>query len=189
MREPWKIINFKSTSNNTTATSTLNPFSEWLLFARYYSWHIVFYLILALNILGLPDGSDGKNPPAMQNTWVWFLCWADPLEKGMTTHSSILAWNIPWTEEPGGLQSMGWQRVRQDWATIIFTWWLQTRNIYYLMVSVRKSAIWEWLNWRFLAWGFLIRSQSRCWLGLHLSEDLPGARKSTSRMASSLSWL
>ena len=48
-----------------------------------------------------------KNLPAMQETWVWSLGWEDPLEKGMATHSSILAQRIPWTEEPGGLQSMG----------------------------------------------------------------------------------
>ena len=47
-----------------------------------------------------------KNLPAMQETWVQFLGWEDPLEKGKTTHSSILAWRVPWTEEPGGLQSM-----------------------------------------------------------------------------------
>jgi len=47
----------------------------------------------------------------MQETWVQFLGWQDPLEKGMATHSSILGWRIPWTEEPGGLQSMGSQRV------------------------------------------------------------------------------
>ena len=52
-----------------------------------------------------------KNPPAMWETWVQSLGWEDPLEKGMVTHSSILAWEITWTEEPGGLQSMGSQRV------------------------------------------------------------------------------
>ena len=52
-----------------------------------------------------------KNLPAMQETWVLSLGWDDPLEEGMTTHSSILAWRIGWTEEPGGLQSMGSQRV------------------------------------------------------------------------------
>ena len=46
----------------------------------------------------------------MQDTWVRSLVWEDALEKGMTTHSSILAWKIPWTEEPGGLQSMGLQK-------------------------------------------------------------------------------
>ena len=57
----------------------------------------------------------------MQETWVWSLGGEDPLEKGMATHSSILAWRIPWTEEPGGLQSMGSQRVRTIWATNIHT--------------------------------------------------------------------
>ena len=49
-----------------------------------------------------------------QETEVQFLGWEDPLEKEMATHSSILAWKIPWTEEPGGLQSMGSQRIRYD---------------------------------------------------------------------------
>ena len=55
-----------------------------------------------------------KNPPAVQETWVQSLGQKDPLEEGMATHSSILAWRIPWIEEPTGLQSMGWQRVRHD---------------------------------------------------------------------------
>ena len=55
-----------------------------------------------------------KNPPAIQKTWVRSLSWQDPLEEEMATHSSILAWRIPWTGEPGGLQSMGSQRVRHD---------------------------------------------------------------------------
>ena len=53
-----------------------------------------------------------KNPPAMQETQVQSLDWEDPLEKGIAIHSSILAWRILWTEDPGGLQSMGLQRVR-----------------------------------------------------------------------------
>ena len=53
----------------------------------------------------------------MQETWVRSLGREDPLEKEMTTHSSILAWRIPWTEEPGGLQSTGSQRVGHDYAT------------------------------------------------------------------------
>ena len=70
-----------------------------------------------------------KNPPAMQETWVWSLGWEDHLEKGMATHSSNLAWRIPGTEEPGGLQSMGSQRVRCNWVTnhtissiLVFKW-------------------------------------------------------------------
>ena len=58
-----------------------------------------------------------KNLPAMQETRVRSLGQEDPLEIGMATHSSILAWRIPWTEEPGGLQSMGLRRVRNDSAT------------------------------------------------------------------------
>ena len=56
-----------------------------------------------------------KNPPAMQETWVWSLGQEDPLEKGKATQSSILAWRIQWTEEPGRLQSMGSERVGHDW--------------------------------------------------------------------------
>ena len=55
-----------------------------------------------------------KNLPSMQETQVQSLGWEDPLEKGMATHSSILAWRSPWTEEPGRLQSMGSQRVGYD---------------------------------------------------------------------------
>ena len=58
-----------------------------------------------------------KNPPAMQETWVWPLGWEDFLEEGMATHSSILAWRIPWTEETGRLQSMGSKTAGHDWAT------------------------------------------------------------------------
>ena len=55
-----------------------------------------------------------KNLPAMQETWVRSLGWEDPLKKEMATHSGILAWEIPWTEEPGRLQSMRLQRVGHD---------------------------------------------------------------------------
>ena len=58
-----------------------------------------------------------KNLPAIQETQVQSLSLEDPLEKGMATHSSILAWMIPWTEEPGGLQSLGSQRVGHNRAT------------------------------------------------------------------------
>ena len=54
----------------------------------------------------------GKNPPTTWETWVGSLGWEDPLEKGTVTHSSVLAWRIPWTEDPGGLQSMGFAESR-----------------------------------------------------------------------------
>jgi len=68
-----------------------------------------------------------KNPPAMQETWVQSLDWEDSLEKGMVSHSSCLAWRIPWTEEPGGLQSMGSQRIRYDCVINTFTFLLEYR--------------------------------------------------------------
>ena len=59
--------------------------------------------------------------PGMQETRVQSLSWEDPLEKEMATHSSTLAWRIPWSEEPGRLQSMGLQRVGHDWVTSLFS--------------------------------------------------------------------
>ena len=64
-----------------------------------------------LKPLDFPHSSVGKESAAMQETQVRFLGWEDPLEKKMATHSSILAWRIPWTQEPGGLQSMGSQEL------------------------------------------------------------------------------
>ena len=61
-----------------------------------------------------------ENLPAMQETHVRSLGWNDTVEKGMATQSSILAWRIPWTEEPGELESMGSQRIRHDWSTKTF---------------------------------------------------------------------
>ncbi|MCC4897081.1 hypothetical protein LMG04_24350, partial [Salmonella enterica subsp. enterica serovar Typhimurium] len=58
-----------------------------------------------------------NNPLAKQETWVQSLGWEVPLEEDMATHSSILTWRIPWTEELGGPQPMGSQRVRHDWMT------------------------------------------------------------------------
>ena len=66
---------------------------------------------------GFLGGLVVKNPPAMQETqemWVRYIGWEDPLEEEMATHSSILAWRIPGTGEPGGLPSMGLHRVRHD---------------------------------------------------------------------------
>jgi len=75
-----------------------------------------------------------KNLPAMQETWIQPLGWKDPLEKGMATHSSILACRIPWTEGPGRLQSMGLQRLGHDWATNTFTF--TENNMYVQMIRV-----------------------------------------------------
>ena len=74
-----------------------------------------------------------KNLPTVRETWVRSLGWEDPLEKGMASHSSIPAWEIPWPEEPGGLQFMESQRVGHDWATFIFT--------FHFHVCVREGFI------------------------------------------------
>ena len=88
----------------------------------------------------------------MQETWVWSLGWEDPLEKEMATHSSTLAWKIPWMDEPGRLQSMGSQRVGHDWATSL-------SDFPFLSYGSSSSHTWMWLldhkegwapnNWRF----------------------------------------
>ena len=66
---------------------------------------------LKVKLIKVPVAQTVKNPPAMQETWVRSLGWDDHLKKEMAAHSSILAWRIPWTEKPGGLQSTGSQRA------------------------------------------------------------------------------
>ena len=70
--------------------------------------------LIRVPLLGFPGGSVVKNPPAVQEAWVQSPGQEDLLENGTATHSSILAWRIPWTEEPDGLQFRGSKRVRHD---------------------------------------------------------------------------
>ena len=103
---------------------------SWLLASAFALYKLVFtissHVLKNLNyIILLPAWASlmaqmVKNLPAMRETQVWSLGW-DYLLKGKATHSSILAWKIPWTEEPGWLQSMGSQGVQQDWETNTFT--------------------------------------------------------------------
>ena len=104
-----------------------------------------------------------KNPPAKQETWVQSLGGEeDPLEKGMATHPSNLAWKIPWTEESGRLQSMGSQRVGHDWATNTHTGIFSTLPIscftsklsftdfsihWYILPAVINTVVFTW--WHF----------------------------------------
>ena len=78
--------------------------------------HVSSRLTIILRVIALLVAQMVKNLPAMQETEVRSPGWEDPLEKGMTTYTSILAWRIPWTEEPGRLQSVVSQRVRHDWT-------------------------------------------------------------------------
>ena len=111
------------------------------------------YCLLAFDsdFSGLPWWLSGKNPLAMREMWVWFLCREDPLEKEMAVQSSILAWEIPWTEEPVRLQSTGSQRVRHDWVTrrplIVCT---SSSGCYHpVLMSFLYKTLAEWLrlNW------------------------------------------
>ena len=113
----------------------------WLLIYFWYCYHFKHFLEFfcfskksregkIVQCLDVRVGSSGaslvaqivKDMPVMQETWVPSLGWKDPLEKGMVTHSSVLAWKIPQTEKPGRLQSTGSQRVRHDWSNLACTW-------------------------------------------------------------------
>ena len=94
--------------------------------------------------LCFPAGLAIKNPPAVQERWVWSLSREDPLEEEMATHSSVLTWRIKWTEKPGGLQSMRSQIVRPNWVTrlthttvlqILIVWTNQLLNVTFLVRS------------------------------------------------------
>ena len=107
-----------------------------------------------------------KNLPAMPETWVQSLGREDSLEKGMATHSSILAWRIPWTEEPGRLQSMESQRIRHDWATNTRTYTkFKNRQSLSIMIEIRievtsgKVFGWEEGTGNFLGTGNVLSRQ------------------------------
>ena len=118
-------------------------------------------------IRSFPGGSRVKNPPTNAGDHVWSLRWEDPLEKEMATHSSIPAWVIPWTEEPGGLQSMGLQKSQawlRDWKIMIGVKdrtlsWGGCGNV------VRKSAdaVFQAAKSRHEALGSKIGLESSCW--------------------------
>ena len=80
---------------------------------------VFIHQLLSITVWGLISGKNlvaqmVKNLPTVQETWVQSPGWEDPVEKRMATHSRTFAWRIPWTEEPGGLQSVGLQRVGRD---------------------------------------------------------------------------
>ena len=110
-------------------------------------WQL-FLFFLSCSTLDFPGGSEGKkNLPAMQETWIWSLGWKDALEKGMATHSSILAWRIPLTEEPGGLQSMGSQKVdRTEWLSLSLSSLSQPK----IWVQILILCLRQWILKQFL---------------------------------------
>ena len=116
------------TQSGCREESTLESYSmkyEWFPVKSFYQ---VSELDLTLPFLGASlVAQTVKNPPAMLETWVRSLGWEDSLEKEMATHSSILAWRIPWTEEPGRLQSMGSQRV---WCNFHIHFFSRDKNMH-----------------------------------------------------------
>ena len=99
-----------------------------------------------------------KNLHAKQEMQAQYLGREDPLEEGMATHSSILAWRIPWTEEPGGLQSVGWQRVGHKWMTNTFT--LRVESLFF-------KAIWLSCKRALLAFKARYAGPSSSWCRAH----------------------
>ena len=126
-----------------------------------------------------------KNLPAMQETRVWYLDWEDPLEKGISAHSSILAWRIPWTEEPSRLQSMGSQRVGHDWVTNIKAWYFNIKAWYFshivhmimaiLSLKLDSNLVHSIAAWNDLSLYFLYESMHLCEHILIFSCFLTGA--------------
>ena len=101
--------------------------------------------------LGFPGGSLIKNLPAKQEMQAWSLGWENPLEKEMAIYSSILAWKIPWTEEPGRLQSIGRQRIRHD---LVSEWQQQLiLNGNYFVAGIILPASVTCLTLEAMLWG------------------------------------
>ena len=119
---------FLTSSSQLQSSNFFHFFHLWVILSHYLGYFLfatfTFYQFLGfLLIRGFPGGSVVKNPPAnagascRRHGSVWSLDPKDPLEEEMATHSSVLAWEIPWTEKPVRLHSMKSQRVGHDWAT------------------------------------------------------------------------
>ena len=106
------------------------------IYLLYYIYMLSVILHCYISVWGFPVAQLVKNLPAMQETRVQSLGRENPLEKGMATHSSFLAWRIPWTEEPCGLQSTGLQRVRHGWVTNTHVYLLYYICMYIYMLSI-----------------------------------------------------
>ena len=124
-----------------------NHFLEWHFFPLLLRFHDKNARVL---LWASQEAQMVKNLPAMQETRVWYLGWEDPLEKGMATHSSTLAWRIPWTEKPSGPQSIGLYRVRHDWSNWLdkmVEWSFEDQVMVpedLLLTYYCVSTLWDW---------------------------------------------
>ena len=115
--------------------------------------------------MGFPSGTGGKEPSwqCRRRKRFWSLGWEDPLKEGMATHSSLLAWRIRWTEEPGGLQCIELQRVRHDWSDSMHSC---IRDIYTMILWLRKvhgcECPSEWRRWLSTSSAILACFKSSC---------------------------
>ena len=135
-RVNWALIavSWKGALSTDIISNSLGYFIFCLFVPIYLCIQSLIYVIvdwfqMYLKYRGFPGGSDGKESVYNAGDTGLIPSWEDPLEENMATHSSILAWKIPWTEESGGLQSMGSQKVRYNWATDTFTFTCQYRLI------------------------------------------------------------
>ena len=129
--DPWRkgILQYSGLENSMDCivhevAKSWTRLSDFLFYFPYHKINpfnmcssVTFSIFTRLCNQGFSVAQMVKNLPTMWETWVWYLGWEDPLEEGMVTHASILAWRIPWTKEPDKLQSLGSQRVRHDWVT------------------------------------------------------------------------
>ena len=118
----WEEVWYRSTWNQHSEALwwAVTAHQPLIWFPCLWSWclHLALFVSVTFPLRCFKSSPQQvNNLPAMQETQVLPLSWEDPLEKEMATHSSVLAWKIPWTEEPGWLQYKGPQRVRHDWAT------------------------------------------------------------------------
>ena len=119
--------NVKGNWREQTKEKTINTLNS--ISAIPWSCHVWYVALILLGITWVSLVAQRlKRLPPMLQTWVWSLGQEDPLEKEMVTHSSILAWRIPWMEKPHRLQSMKSQTVRHDWATSLSLYTEETAN-------------------------------------------------------------
>ena len=135
------------------------------------SWLQTLKQLASCRRVGFPSDSAVKNPlevQELQETQVQSLGWKDPLEEGIATHSSILAWRMLWTEEPGGQQSVGSQRVRHKWSNLArmhrrrvrFSFCGPERKLWPKSRSYRRTGV-RWVSER-----RFLQSEGQRWMGL-----------------------